>query len=113
MGYSRYNSSKEFILSNPLYDEYLSDKRLNFIKGVDFLKFKYPSVQQIQQLSIHPHIWSSSDKFSKLAQKYYKDSKFWWIIPFYNMKYLESDFNLGDVVYIPLPLEKFINFVEL
>lgn|SRR5574343_459669 len=113
MSYSRYNTSKEFILSNPAYQEYIQNKSLNFIRGVDFQNFKYPSVQQIQQLTVLPHIWSTSDKFSKLAQKYYKDSKFWWIIPFYNMKYLESDFEPGDVVYIPLPLEKFINFVGL
>jgi len=113
MPFSRYNKSEDFFITDPSYEEYVGKKKLNFIKSIDFQKFKYPTVEQISQLTIASHIWSTSDKFFKLSEKYYKSPSYWWIIPYYNMRYLESDFTPGTIVYIPLPLEKFINFVGL
>lgn len=51
------------------------------------------------------HIWTVGDRLYKLAFKYYGDSELWWIIAWYNQKPTEADFKIGDLVYIPLPLE--------
>ena len=37
---------------------------------------------------------------------YYDVAELWWVIAQFNQKPTDSHYSLGDVVYIPLPLEK-------
>ena len=56
------------------------------------------------------HIWKVGDKYWKLACEHYGDSSLWWLIAWYNQKPTEAHVKLGDVVVIPKPLDKILNF---
>ena len=80
-------------------------------RGVDSLihfntpKFKYPSQTDRGNFNTIKHIWKTGDRYYKLAAKYYSDPTLWWIIAFYNQKPTEHHVQLGDIIYIPVPLE--------
>lgn len=52
------------------------------------------------------HVWSTGDRLWKLAERYYADSTYWWLIAWYNLKPTESHYRFGDTVIIPMPLER-------
>ena len=53
-----------------------------------------------------PHIWSFGDHFYKLAHEYYQDSRFWWVIAWYNGYPTEADIKIGALIEIPSDLEE-------
>ena len=74
---------------------------------------KYPTQEELAELVVYNEVWKVGSKFYKLADKYYGNPAFWWIIPWFNLKPLEANYNLGDVIMVPTPLEKIINFLEV
>lgn len=54
------------------------------------------------------HIWKVGDRYFKLAHEFYDDPKYWWVIGWYNKTPTEAHLKPGDVIYIPLPLERAI-----
>ena len=55
-------------------------------------------------------VWSEGDRYYKLAQHFYGDSAHWWIIAWFNKKPTEGHINFGDLIYVPLPLERVISY---
>jgi len=107
----RYQNKPTLIVRNQLYQEYLIDKNLNFIEIEQVPNLSYPSPKQQSQLEIVGHTWKVGDRLYKLAHKYYGDSKLWWVISYYNKAPTEAHFALGDIVEIPLPLDKLLEFI--
>jgi len=68
-------------------------------------EIKYPSTEDLTDLNIVDHIWRRGDHYYKLADFYYGDSTYWWVIAFFNQKPTEFHVSPGDVIYIPVPLE--------
>tara|TARA_Y100000310_G_C20511732_1_gene729217 strand:- start:42 stop:377 length:336 start_codon:yes stop_codon:yes gene_type:complete len=52
------------------------------------------------------HVWKQADRFWKLAQKYYQDSRYWWVIAQYNQRPTEAHISNGDLIIIPLPISR-------
>lgn len=113
MPLSRYNSITPIVLNDDSYFSILKERGINSINCVAINKLKYPTFEQQLQLNIQTHIWKTGDRFYKLSQKFYGSPAYWWVIPFFNLKPLEADFSSGDVVSIPLPLEKIINILKV
>jgi len=68
-----------------------------------------PTVAQRASLQTTAHIWVYGDRFYKLANQYYGDPGFWWVIAWYNGTPTEVDIFKGDVIEIPLGLEDVLN----
>ena len=83
------------------------------VKGIDQFatgRFSYPTPEQIKNLKISKHIWKTGDHYYKLADRFYGDTSYWWAIAFFNLKPTEADLQYGDVVYIPFPLERLLEY---
>ena len=65
-----------------------------------------PTVGQRMSLTTNTHIWKYGDRFYKLANTYYGDVRFWWVIAWYNSAPTEASLITGDVIQIPVNLEK-------
>jgi hypothetical protein len=65
---------------------------------------RHPSVSQRARIPTTSHVWSTGDRFYKLANKYYGDVKFWWVIAWWNGVPTEANINYGDLIDIPLDL---------
>jgi hypothetical protein len=83
---------------------------VNYIRQYLTPELKYPTEDEINELQLIGYTWGIGDRYWKLAHKYYGDATLWWIIAHYNLK-MEMDLHLGDVIYIPLPLEKIMRFI--
>ena len=108
---SRYDNRR--VLKNDLeeYESILDDRGVKqiFQYGTGFIKF--PTVDEIKILTRVQHVWSVGDRYYKLASKFYGNPKYWWVIAHYNKKPTEADLTPGDIIYIPTPLEKILNYI--
>jgi nucleoid-associated protein YgaU len=112
MAINRYGSRKRLINFNKSYiKHFFKDRGVGKIKQYDTAVFYYPSDEEMQNLAIDEHVWSLGDKYYKLASVYYGDPQYWWVIAFFNKKPADFLLNIGDVVYIPQPLEEIINYI--
>jgi len=71
---------------------------------------RYPNDNDFDFITTRTHVWHYHDKFFKLAATFYGDPGLWWIIPWFNQKPLESDYRVGDVIEIPLPVDELYRF---
>jgi|TARA_R110000824_G_scaffold23611_2_gene84371 nucleoid-associated protein YgaU len=104
---SRYKNTKKKLNDSNLY------RRLRQIRGVTGGLLQYetdrkrqPDIDEVGQLNNVMHIWTTGDRLSKLAEKYYGDPTMWWVIAWYNGKPTEGHLSVGDTIYIPTPLER-------
>ncbi len=79
----------------------------------DTKRTKALSVEDIKSLNNVGHIWKTGDRLYKLADQYYNDPELWWIIAWYNKKPTEAHFNVGDLIQIPLPLERVYSLLRM
>lgn len=102
----RYKNQEVFINSKETYRRYLEKTRgIKQIKQYDTPTFKHPSASEIRNFNVINHIWKTGDRYYKIAEKYYSDPTLWWVIALYNQKPTEFHLELGDIVFVPLPLE--------
>ena len=65
-----------------------------------------PTFSQRVHIETSPHIWKYGDRFYKLADQYYGDSRYWWVIAWYNARPTEASISNGDVLEIPINIQK-------
>jgi nucleoid-associated protein YgaU len=94
------------------YEEHFRNRKVKYINQYETPTFVYPSVEQYGTIQTVSHIWTTGDKFYKLAHKYYGDSRDWWIIAKFNNKPTESHLNIGDILYIPTNLQQVIRLMR-
>lgn len=97
--------------NNNSLKEIIEERGLDNIKHYNINNLKYPTVQQIQNLLIIKHVWTSKDKYWKLAEQYYGDSKYWWVIAWYNKKPIEAMIKNGEYISIPQPLSDILGML--
>ena len=81
------------------------------IKQFDTHKLNYPTRAETANFNTIAHIWSTGDRYFKLADDYYENPELWWVIAFYNQAPTEFHLKLGDVIYIPVPLETVLYYM--
>jgi hypothetical protein len=108
----RYRNQEVFININEAYKRYLKKTRgMDLIKQYDTPTFRHPSREDMKNFNTINHVWTVGDRLFKLADEYYKDPTMWWVIALYNQKPTDFDLKLGDVVYIPVPLENVLFYM--
>lgn len=113
MSRKRYEDAKTISLDdkNEVYKAFL--KRRN-IKSININKMKNLTLDETSNninFKIKEEIWKDGDKLYKFSKKYYNSVEFWWVIALFNQKPTDSDYNSGDLVLIPYPLNEFIEFI--
>ena len=109
---TRYKNQEVFVNDKEAYRRFLKKTRgLKQIRQFDTPVFKYPSKEEARNFKTVNHIWSTGDRFYKLAHEYYSDSTKWWVIAFFNQKPTEFHVELGEVIHIPTPLETVLFYI--
>mgnify|MGYP001256007819 FL=1 len=107
MPVSRYDSRHTFINDNDGYKkELFYDRDVKQIIQYDTAEINYPTLEEINTLSSTQLVWGATDKLYNIAQAYYQSPQYWWVIAWYNRKPTEAHFNVGDIYYVPQPLNK-------
>jgi len=113
MGFSRYRKQRLIENANPEYNEILAQRGLSSITQYSFSSFKDLKIKDLEGIQLDTHIWEASDRLFKLADKYYGDPTYWWIIALFNNRPLESEIKLGEKMLIPLPLDMIVSAMEI
>ena len=100
----RYDNRSTAINNELLYEELFTKRKVFFIEQYTTPTLIHPGVEEIANLNNVQHVWVHGDKYYKLAHKHYGESKFWWVIAWYNKKPTEAHLSRGDLILIPTPL---------
>ena len=93
------------------YEPLFEKRGVKFIRQYGTGILSYPSAGQIARLQNLRVIWKTGDRYYKLAAEYYGDAGYWWVIAHFNQKPTEAHVSVGDLIYIPLPLEKILTYI--
>ena len=107
---SRYDSVDKFINNDDVYRNIFKDRGVTQIQQYGTRRLTYPTRKQIQSLKVVGHRWKYGDHYYNIAHRYYGQPKMWWVIAFFNQKPTESLLRYGDLIYIPNPLERVLNY---
>tara|TARA_A100001515_G_scaffold132646_1_gene121266 strand:- start:428 stop:763 length:336 start_codon:yes stop_codon:yes gene_type:complete len=108
----RYDNRNLFFNKEPLYDEVFEERNVDGIRHYSTATMKFPTADEIQQMIIKNHVWSVGDRYYKLAIDNYGDASYWWVIAMFNQRPTEANWTVGEIVQIPLPLERFLTAVS-
>ena len=108
---TRYSMTEIFDNFEPLYDSYFRERGVKYIKQYELGsgKMRYPSPGQIRALTIVKRTWSYGDSYRKYAVEFYDDPELWWVIAWFNKKPTAADFKVGDIIFIPHPLQRVLD----
>jgi len=101
----RYDNRKLFTNDNERYEKVLDDRGVNSIVHYNTAQMSYPSQREMMQITKIRHVWTTGDRYYKLAHQYYRSTQYWWVIAQFNQKPTEADVTVGEVIFIPTPLE--------
>ena len=109
---SRYDKQSLRINGNEIYRKQLSNRDLSFVRQYGTPTMKDISDEELNNITMMPHVWKVGDRFFKLAHKYYQDPSKWWVIAWFNGLPTESQVEIGDAIDIPLPLNYVLELWE-
>ncbi len=102
---NRYDQRRMFTNDRFRYRTIFERRAVKRIQQFGTGAFSYPRPEQMKGLKTYKHVWTTGDHYYKLAQEFYSDSSYWWVIALFNLKPTEAELEYGDVIYIPEPLE--------
>ena len=109
----RYIDRKIIENSSETYEEVLEEKGVSVIKHFNTPRLQHLTSRQISQLERVTHVWKTGDRYYKLAYEHYGDSKYWWVIAWWNSFPTEASISLGTPLRIPLNLEQALIVLEV
>ena len=107
---SRYDNRRLLRNGDEIYFNILEDRGVSTIVQYNTPVFNKVTVFDRRRISKLQKVWTVGDRLYKLAAKHYGDPKLWWVIARFNYKPTDAHFKLGDVVYIPMPLEAMLDY---
>lgn len=103
---TRYDNRLKNVNNSDLYRNTLRERGVRKIVQYATPNFARIRPEDMESLTIIDHIWSRGDHFYKLANQYYGDPTYWWVIAQFNKTPTEAGISFGDVLLIPNPLEQ-------
>jgi len=111
MTYSRYSGRRIFKNNDRNYrNVFFENRGIKETYQYSTPRFSYPSNEYMSTLTNVPRIWTAVDKLYNISDEFYDSPDYWWIIAWYNKKASESEFEVGEVYYVPLPLDDVLVF---
>lgn len=101
------NNKTKIVKNDSSHYKKLYDRRgLKRISHYATPRFRHPTVAQRASVSATGHIWAYGDRFYKLANEYYGDVRYWWVIAWWNGYPTEASVKTGDFLDIPLNINE-------
>ena len=103
---ARYNKDRKIVNASEYY-KFLTEKRgIKSITHYETPILAHPSAMQRAALLTNNYIWKYGDRFYQLANQYYNDPRYWWVIAWYNGYPTEEDIKPGALIAIPVDIEE-------
>ena len=102
----RYDKYRILTNASDYYKPLREERGVKFIKQYETPMLRNPSRAVRRKITTTKHLWKYGDRFYKLANQYYTDVRFWWVIAWYNSAPTEANLITGDVIAIPINIEE-------
>ena len=109
---SRYNKYNIVKSTRQTRRGILERRDMSQAEHYDILKMHNPNYLERSRIATKIHVWKLGDKFYKLADTFYGDPRFWWVIAWYNGTPTEANLRLGAMIEIPLNLEEALKVLK-
>lgn len=96
-----YNNNRFSNNQTELYKKLLEERG---IKNIYQFRTKIFENIDLSSIQYSKYIWKKDDNLFKLANKFYNNKDYWWIIGYVNSKPTDAHFEIGDEILIP-PIE--------
>tara|TARA_B100000131_G_C17655360_1_gene425855 strand:- start:52 stop:387 length:336 start_codon:yes stop_codon:yes gene_type:complete len=63
---------------------------------------KRPTDERLENVRYQSYVWSAGDRFWRLADRFYGDKNYWYLIARFNNKPTEAHIETGETIKIPL-----------
>jgi hypothetical protein len=108
---SRYRKYRTKTTDSSFYSKQLNRRDIKSLEHYELKSFGSISDEDKRRLRITTTFWSAGTSLTKLADQYYGDQNLWWIIGFYNNKPIDANWQMGDKVLIPTPLQTILQIL--
>lgn len=105
MSATRYEGSLVLLNDDEKYKKVLEKRKREKIFHYNTPKIKSLTAEEYAKIKSIPHIWKLGDRLHKLAEAFYDDPNLWWVIAWFNQKPTDAHCEIGDPLYIPVPVE--------
>ena len=103
------------ILDNDIeHYSFLRKKRSNNPKAIRHYEtptLYHPDATDRSVVTTNSYIWKYGDHFYQLAHQYYGNSRYWWVIAWYNGYPTEVDIYPGKLIEIPVSLKEALDIL--
>ena len=93
-----YKDSKFSNNSTKLYEKVLEERG---VKNIYQFRTKIFDKIDLSTIPSTKYIWKKGDNLFKLANRFYSNKDYWWIISYFNQKPTDAEFELGEEILIP------------
>jgi hypothetical protein len=101
----RQNILADSKLRDNIFDRINRDKVIQTTR----LRLNEPTEQELRtELNTIEKIFSIGDRMYKYAYEIYGSVDYWWIIAWFNNKPTDAHIKVGEVIHVPVPLDKAI-----
>ena len=105
---------REIMRNQHVRDKDLMKRRnKKMIYHYDSPEFADLTEKQIDSLNLVEHVWTLGDRYWKLAAQYYGNTEMWWVIAWVNRSPTEAHIDMGEIIEIPFPLERVLEYSNL
>ena len=101
----RYNKYRIIVNNGEYYKPLRDGRNVKQIVQYETPRLHNPTVRQRANTLTTKHIWKYGDRLYNLADQYYGDSRYWWVIAWYNGFGAEADIYNGALIRISLNIE--------
>jgi len=108
---SRYDDDDTIVNANAYYASLRRKRGVKRIIQYPTPIMYNPTPAARASINTSTHLWVYGDRFYKLADTYYGDARYWWVIAWYNGRPTEVDVAPGDVLEIPVSIEDALNIL--
>ena len=110
---SRYTRRRIVKNNLPRYESLLEKRQVSNLRHYDTFFLNRIDQEKLRTFEKKTHRWQASDKFFKLASVYYDNPELWWVIAQFNQRPTENHCRPGDLIYIPVPIDKVLSAMEV
>jgi len=111
MAISRYTNRSKAINSKEQYKDTFEKRNVTFIEQHTTSNYENIDFSVIDRMGYKTHIWTSSDRAYRVANKYYGDPSLWWVIFRVNNIGSEADIEIGRELIIPNNLSIILTYL--
>lgn len=73
----------------------------------------YAPIELLSGLDVVEHAWDAGDRMDRLANKFYNDDQYWWVIALVNNISYPLGLPRGTIIRIPLDVNAVLSKLEL